>query len=81
MPIDREKALANPPRKGESWYTKDDVILYHLGLGAGDPATDPGELEYCYEKNLKVLPSFAVVAGARSVAIRHRRAGLAVPRR
>jgi acyl dehydratase len=37
------------------------VILYHLGLGAGVPATDPKELEYTYERNLKVLPSFAVV--------------------
>ena len=25
------------------------------------PATDPAELEYTYEKNLKVLPSFGVV--------------------
>jgi acyl dehydratase len=30
-------------------------------VGAGVPATDPGELEYTYEKNLKVLPSFAVI--------------------
>ena len=37
------------------------MILYHLGVGAGDPATDPGELEYTYEKNLKVLPSFGVI--------------------
>ncbi len=66
MPIDREKALANKPRTGESSYGKDDVILYHLGLGAGVPATDPNELEYTFEKNLKVLPSFAVVAGSRS---------------
>ena len=46
-------------------YTKDQVILYHLGLGAGVPATDPKELEYTYEKNLKVLPSFAVVPAIR----------------
>ncbi len=37
------------------------MILYHLGLGAGVPQTDAGELEYCYEKNLKVLPSFGVI--------------------
>ncbi len=40
---------------------KGPVILYHLGIGAGVPPTDPGELEYTFEKNLKVLPSFAVV--------------------
>jgi len=62
MPVDRDKALANPPRAGEGSYGKDDVILYHLGLGAGNPPTDPNELEYAYEKDLKVLPSFAVVA-------------------
>jgi hypothetical protein len=62
MPIDRDKALANPPRQGQGSYTKDNVILYHLGVGAGDPPTDPGELQYTYEKDLKVLPSFAVVA-------------------
>ncbi len=38
------------------------MILYHLGVGAGmEKPTDPKELEYTYEKNLKVLPSFAVV--------------------
>jgi len=36
-------------------YTWKDVVLYALGVGAGF-----SEIEYCYEKNLKVLPSFAV---------------------
>ena len=62
MPIDREKALAATFPEGEGGYSKDDVILYHLGVGAGVPATDPGELEYTYEKNLKVLPTFPTVA-------------------
>ncbi len=38
------------------------MILYHLGLGAGVPPTDPGELAYTYEEGLKVLPSFGVIA-------------------
>ncbi|HIF92884.1 MAG TPA: 3-alpha,7-alpha,12-alpha-trihydroxy-5-beta-cholest-24-enoyl-CoA hydratase [Myxococcales bacterium] len=64
MPIDRDKALAHvfPPGVGE--YQANDVILYHLGVGAGVPATNPGELEYTYEKNLKVLPSFPMVVNA-----------------
>jgi acyl dehydratase len=62
MPIDREKALAHEFPEGEGSYSKDDVILYHLGVGAGVPATDENELEYTYEKNLKVLPSFVTVA-------------------
>ncbi len=67
MPIDPNKARGARLPDGESSYTKDQVILYHLGLGAGVPATDPKELEYTYEKNLKVLPSFAVVPGFGSM--------------
>ncbi len=61
MPIDPSKALGAELGEGTYTYSKDDVILYHLGLGAGVPATDPKELEYTYEKNLKVLPSFGVI--------------------
>ena len=32
-----------------------------LVSGAGVPATAPGELEYCYEANLKVLPSYGSI--------------------
>ena len=59
MPIDREKALAYQAPEGEGSYSQDDVILYHLGVGAGVPPTDPNELEYTYEKNLKVLRQIA----------------------
>lgn len=66
MPIDLAKVVgAELPASQASW-TPDDVILYHLGVGAGVPPTDANELEYAYEGRLKVLPSFAVipVAGA-----------------
>ncbi|EGX57875.1 UfaA2 protein [Streptomyces zinciresistens K42] len=64
MPIDAAKALAAEPRTGEiSWNSK-DVQLYHLGIGAGVPATDPDELRYTLESRLHVLPSFATVAGS-----------------
>jgi acyl dehydratase len=61
MPIEPDKALGHafPPARGS--YNQDNVILYHLGIGAGVPATDPAELEYTYEKNLKVLPSYGVI--------------------
>ncbi len=68
MPIDREKALAHTFEPGDGGYKKDDVILYALGVGAGVPATDPSELEYTYEKNLKVLPSFTTVANSGAKA-------------
>jgi len=61
MPIDIEKAVGAELPEGSSSWGPDDVMLYHLGVGAGVPATDPGELEYTYEQNLKVLPSFGVV--------------------
>jgi len=37
-------------------YTKDTVILYALGIGAG-----VDELPFIYEKNLKVFPTFVVI--------------------
>ncbi len=62
MPIDPEKAMKATFEPSKTSYNEDQVILYHLGLGAGAPdQTDPNELEYCYEKNLKVLPSFGVI--------------------
>jgi acyl dehydratase len=65
MPVDREKALGASLGEREGGWQPDDVILYHLGIGAGVPPTDPRELAYTYEKNLVVLPSFVVVAGGR----------------
>jgi acyl dehydratase len=63
MPIDPNKARGAKLPEGEASYTQDQVILYHLGLGigAGSAQTDPKQLEYTYEKDLKVLPSFAVI--------------------
>src|SRR5512136_566198 len=37
-------------------YTWKDAVTYALGVGAGF-----SELQYCYEKDLKVLPSFSIV--------------------
>ncbi len=38
-------------------YDQKDAILYALGVGAGFR-----DLEYCYEKELKVLPSFSIAS-------------------
>ncbi|MER5766724.1 MaoC/PaaZ C-terminal domain-containing protein [Streptomyces sp. NPDC001985] len=64
MPIDPARALAAAPRSADIGWNHKDVQLYHLGLGAGIPATDPAELRYTLESGLQVLPSFATVAGA-----------------
>ncbi|MFD7690922.1 MaoC/PaaZ C-terminal domain-containing protein [Streptomyces sp. NPDC059781] len=63
MPIDAATALAAPPRTARISWTPKDVLLYHLGIGAGHPATAPHELRYTLESRLHVLPSFATVAG------------------
>lgn len=61
MPIDLEKALGAEIAPTEGSWSRDDVILYHLGIGAGmGKPTDLKELEYTYERYLKTLPSFGV---------------------
>jgi len=62
MPVDPSLALGATLPAGEASWGPDDVILYHLGVGAGvGKATDARELEYAYEARLKVLPSYAVI--------------------
>jgi acyl dehydratase len=68
MPIDVSKALHHELPRVESSYDADDVILYHLGVGAGNPPTDSNELEYTYEGKLKVLPSFGVIPVFKAIA-------------
>ncbi|MGH9139099.1 MAG: MaoC/PaaZ C-terminal domain-containing protein [Acidimicrobiales bacterium] len=61
MPIDLDKVVG-AELAGSDWqWDADKVILYHLGLGAGVPPTEPNELTYAYEQSLKVLPSFGVL--------------------
>lgn len=62
MPIDVQKALGAKLAPTTGSWNPDQVILYHLGIGAGmNKPTDRKELEYTYERYLKVLPSFAVI--------------------
>jgi len=61
MPIDPKQAVGASVPGGTFAWDRDRIILYQLGVGAGVPQTDPNELAYTYEKNLKVLPSFGVV--------------------
>ncbi|MDH3458914.1 MAG: MaoC/PaaZ C-terminal domain-containing protein [Gemmatimonadota bacterium] len=62
MPIDPSKALAAEFPSQRAEWGPDDIILYHLGLGAGfEKPTDAKELEYTYEQHLKVLPSYGVI--------------------
>ena len=66
MPIDPAVAIgAELPDRTFSWRSS-DVLLYHLGIGAGSrpgDQVDPPALRYTLDDaDLQVLPSFAVVA-------------------
>ena len=61
MPIDVDSVCGASLEERRNSWGPTDVILYHLGLGAGARATDPAELSYVYEEALQVLPSFGVI--------------------
>jgi len=58
---DKLKALDIPAV--EHRYGSKDCILYALGLGLGQDPMNEDELAFVYEKNLKALPTMAVVLG------------------
>jgi acyl dehydratase len=45
-------------------YRDKDVMLYALGIGMGQDPMDERELDFCYERNLKVVPTAATVLAA-----------------
>jgi acyl dehydratase len=63
MPIVYEKLMSLQIPEVVQTYTEKDAILYALGVGLGRDPLDEEELPFVYEKNLKVLPSFAAVLG------------------
>jgi acyl dehydratase len=63
MTIVYDKLIALNIPEVEHSYTEKDAILYALGLGFGQDPTRGDELAFVYEKNLKVLPTFALVLG------------------
>lgn len=68
------KSRAFPP--AEQRYGPRDCILYALGVGAGMDPADADALAYVYEKNLKALPTMAVVLGYPGFWLRAPDAGL-----
>ena len=61
MPIDvGQVAGAELAPVSYSWSDR-DVILYNLGVGAGNPPTDPAELRYTYEAELVAVPTFGTI--------------------
>ncbi|EHR50486.1 acyl dehydratase [Saccharomonospora marina XMU15] len=62
MPIDPDAAIGADLGETTFSWSSSEVLLYHLALGAGARPTDPRELRYAYEADLRVLPTFATVA-------------------
>jgi acyl dehydratase len=61
--IEYAKLKAWSFRDVEQSYGEKDSMLYALGLGVGYDPMDEQQLRFVYEKNLKVLPTMAVVLG------------------
>ena len=47
----------------EQTLSKRDTMLYALGVGLGANPMDEQQLQYVYEKNLKALPTMAIIMG------------------
>ena len=61
MPIDLDRAIGAELDGGTYSWGEEDVILYNLGVGAGDPPDDPAELKYAYEADLRAVPAFGTI--------------------
>jgi acyl dehydratase len=76
MPIVYEKLLALQIPPVEHAYGPKDCMLYALGLGLGQDPLNEDELGFVYEKNLKVLPTFALVQGYSPYWLRNPESGV-----
>ena len=61
MPIDPARAVGAELAGGTFSWSEEDLILYNLGVGAGDPPDDPAELRYAYEAELEAVPTFGTI--------------------
>ena len=76
MPIVYEKLLALKIPEVEHSFGPKDCILYALGLGLGQDPLNEDELAFVYEKNLKALPTFALVQGYSPYWLRNPESGV-----
>jgi len=76
MTIVYEKLMALDIPPAEQTYTAKDCMLYALGIGLGHDPMNEDELPFVYEKNLKVLPTFAAVLGYVGFWARDRDTGI-----
>jgi acyl dehydratase len=76
MPLDAEKLLALDLPPIEQSYGPKDVMLYALGIGLGQDPMNADQLAFVYEKNLRVLPTFAVTLGYSPYSFRRPELGI-----
>ena len=76
MTIVYEKLLALDIPPVEHDYGAKDCMLYALGLGLGQDPLNEDELAFVYEKNLKALPTFALVQGYSAYWLRNPQSGV-----
>ena len=61
MAIQYDKLIKHDIPLVEQTLTKRDTMLYALGVGLGADPMDEQQLQYVYEKNLRALPTMAIV--------------------
>ncbi len=76
MAIVYEKLLALDIPEVEHTYGWKDCVLYALGIGLGQDPVNEEELAFVYEKNLKALPTFALVQGYSPYWLRNPESGV-----
>jgi acyl dehydratase len=76
LPLNLDKLLTlKIPAVAQSYGPK-DCILYALGLGLGQDPLNKDELAFVYEKNFKVLPTYALMQGYSPYWLRDAEFGL-----
>src|SRR3954471_24105375 len=76
MAIVYDKLLALKIPEVEHAYGAKETMLYALGLGLGQDPMNEEELAFVYEKNLKALPTFALVLGHTPYWLRNPQTGV-----
>ena len=74
--IDPEAIFAHDFGRPEQQFAARDTILYALGLGLGSDPLDVRELRFLDERQLSVLPSFAVTLCSPGMWIREPKLGV-----
>ncbi len=74
--LDYKKLMAVDLEPIEQAYGPKDCILYALGIGFGQDPLDERQLAFVYEKDLKVVPTFAVTLGYSPYSFRRPELGI-----